>query len=370
MADRSRLLSIDALRGFAALYVLLFHVHLYFNVPSRFFSRLFSAGESGVQLFYIISAYTLFYTLANRKPLPPHWKRDFFVRRFFRIAPLFYVSMIIYLLVYGLGPRYSTGGKIGITWDNILATTLFLNGFHPCWIGSIVPVGWSITVEMSFYLLVPLLFTIITSLSRAIIFTVGAIGIALVSAQQLIAHPLIEQQSLWRMFVDHWIVSQIPVFGFGLILFFALPFVSRFLDKKHKLVRSFVGFSFIALALALYVVTIGGQQRSVIMNIISSSIFFLFIIGVTIFPLRLIVNRGSIFLGKISYSFYLMHTVCLHYVINGMAHFHLVSKPSSWNEFLICFALTFIFTVIISVVTFRLIEEPGQRLGKTLLSHV
>jgi peptidoglycan/LPS O-acetylase OafA/YrhL len=48
-------------------------------------------GARGVQLFYMVSAFTLL--SVSRQPFNA---RSFFIRRFFRIAPAFYIAMIAY----------------------------------------------------------------------------------------------------------------------------------------------------------------------------------------------------------------------------------------------------------------------------------
>ena len=55
----------------------------------------------------------------------------------------------------------------GVEWYYVPLTALFLNGYHPEMVTSVVPGGWSIVVEMTFYLVLPLLATAIRSLPHA-----------------------------------------------------------------------------------------------------------------------------------------------------------------------------------------------------------
>ena len=147
---------IDALRGIAILGVMLVHSRGIVEPSSYILSKISSAGSRGVQLFYIASALTLFLSMSSRKKTERHPYICFFLRRFFRIAPAFYTAIIVYSLYYGLAPRYWAPN--GIDWWYIPLTAMFLHGWHPETITSVVPGGWSIAFEMTFYLFVPYLF--------------------------------------------------------------------------------------------------------------------------------------------------------------------------------------------------------------------
>ncbi|MCX5882897.1 MAG: acyltransferase family protein, partial [Deltaproteobacteria bacterium] len=146
---------IDALRGYAILLVLLVHSSQSVTPINQTLQLLMSNGARGIQLFYIASALTLCMSWRFRSKHEISPFRDFFLRRFFRIAPMFYVAIVFYVLLYGFSLRY--GSPNGIEWWFVPLTALFLHGFHPETITSVVPGGWSIAVEMNFYLVLPLL---------------------------------------------------------------------------------------------------------------------------------------------------------------------------------------------------------------------
>jgi peptidoglycan/LPS O-acetylase OafA/YrhL len=89
----SRLVEIDALRGVAALAVVLFHYTTHFTKlfgasPPPTIS--FSMGHYGVNLFFIISGFVIFMTL--EKTLRP---MDFVVSRFSRLFPTYWVAIVL-----------------------------------------------------------------------------------------------------------------------------------------------------------------------------------------------------------------------------------------------------------------------------------
>lgn len=116
---------------------------------------IFSLGRFGVQLFFVVSAYTMC-MMWDARADEKHRIAAFFSRRILRIAPLFWLAIPVYLLLSppaSFGFWESDGKGIG----QILGTALFLHCFLPDAINTVVPGGWSISVEMTFYLAFPLL---------------------------------------------------------------------------------------------------------------------------------------------------------------------------------------------------------------------
>jgi peptidoglycan/LPS O-acetylase OafA/YrhL len=132
-----------------------------------------SQGARGVQLFFVVSALTL--------TLSWHARDDgvaaFYVRRLFRIVPMFWLAILIFLLLLGFDPRY--WAPQGIGWPHVLVTALFLHGFHPDTMSSVVPGGWTIAVEMTFYCSFPLLVWGLRSWQIAAVALVAAMCLAI-----------------------------------------------------------------------------------------------------------------------------------------------------------------------------------------------
>ena len=91
---RKRIQWIDSCRGIAILFVIIVHVgQLFSNTSINYIS---SFAKNGVQMFFIISGYTIFYSLEKNRNKS---YKSFFIRRFFRIAPLYYLSAVYYSLM-------------------------------------------------------------------------------------------------------------------------------------------------------------------------------------------------------------------------------------------------------------------------------
>jgi peptidoglycan/LPS O-acetylase OafA/YrhL len=88
---------IDSLRGIAILMVVLVHTTLNVRVTNQSLNAIGLYGQMGVQLFFIASAFTLCLSL-ERTIYTENWLGFFYLKRFFRIAPLYYLGIIVYFL--------------------------------------------------------------------------------------------------------------------------------------------------------------------------------------------------------------------------------------------------------------------------------
>ena len=137
--------ALDGLRGLAILLVLLSHSSnsgLYF-IEALNFSK---AGKMGVYLFFVLSAYLLDRQIAlairSKKSSKQYWK-NYILRRFLRIYPLFAIA----LLLHGLLSYFKIRTVIDQPLDIVYHLAL-LKGES---------VFWSIPVELKYYFISPLI---------------------------------------------------------------------------------------------------------------------------------------------------------------------------------------------------------------------
>ena len=117
--------SLDLLRGIAILLVVLVHCQEESTgvVPGlSWFAKEY--GGLGVQLFFIVSGYTMMLTYGDRLDLAA--ARSFYLRRFFRIAPLFWIAIVFYLLVTR-GRGITNFAPDGVGASDVLLTFFFLH---------------------------------------------------------------------------------------------------------------------------------------------------------------------------------------------------------------------------------------------------
>jgi peptidoglycan/LPS O-acetylase OafA/YrhL len=394
---------IDALRGLAILAVLLVHCALDISQVGLdpMLRGLFRSGEYGVQLFFVVSAFTLFLSLERRRPDERHPTLNFFIRRLFRIAPLYWCAIVFYLFYRIPGMEAWRGTQKHITKPQILATVTFLNGWNPRWLSSIVPGGWSVAVEMGFYLLVPFLFARLRSLKAAIAFTILSLiaSVALhgwlrqhcpyrgprhgtavaverppaadAAAPDIGPAPgqrvLSPDQALWKLFIYFWLPNQIPIFGLGFVLFFLFRRIgAEKADAKYRWYGwlLLIGTAVLGAAIPYH------EFRYLPPHFLWGVAFVLLALGLAFHETRLLVNPFTVWLGKISFSAYLVHSPILlgtEALGDRSAFIHHWAHVHGLAYLCLLFSSTLVATMLAATATYLLIEQPGQAVGRRVI---
>jgi peptidoglycan/LPS O-acetylase OafA/YrhL len=289
-------------------------------------------------------------------------RRNFFIRRYFRIAPLFYLAMLAYILGYGFGPR--AGAPYGTNGWHILWTALFLNGWHPEMINSIIPVGWSIAVEMTFYLLAPFLFARLKNIRQTLLLVLGTVVLMKV-LQELLLPPLATlypgQDYFIRLYFYLWFFAQLPVFIIGIMVY------QIFLKTTENPDRS-LGTVLLLASFFLFIsfLNVSTYANLLPVHILYGLAFGIFTLALAHNPVRLLVNPLTVWIGKLSYSVYLIHYGIAVILLNLIGE----NIPAGdLNYFLVFLLLTGI-TLPISWLTYTFVERPGIRLGKRLIQYL
>ena len=109
-----RVKELDGLRALAILLVVAWHYLGAGDGPTSIPWRIFIVGRTGVDLFFVLSGYLITsILLANTKS--PSYFSTFYRRRSFRILPIYYVMLVIYLIGRQLGgsaPATLFGGSL------------------------------------------------------------------------------------------------------------------------------------------------------------------------------------------------------------------------------------------------------------------
>ena len=351
---------IDALRGFAILGVVLVHT-LQLAIPtSDTLVKIVSEGARGVQLFYIASAMTLFLSMESKREYEKKSVQNYFIRRFFRIAPAFYLAIIVYTAYDGFSPRFWAPN--GIEWWFILLTALFLHGWHPETITSVVPGGWSIAVEMTFYLLVPFLFSKLKDIKK----TLAAIFLSLIISKILSLavvnffspyYPA-KQQYLVSEYSSLWFFSQLPVFLLGILLY---HLINRYPREDKRTAFLLLLSSFFLFFAFLTVRTFGDLLPH---HFLYGIAFVIFALSLYYWPQIFLVNRFTVLVGRISFSIYLVHFMVLN-LIEKLLPDGLVLTGNL--GFALAYLLVLCPSICIAYVTFKFIEAPGINLGRYVI---
>jgi peptidoglycan/LPS O-acetylase OafA/YrhL len=354
---------IDSIRGLAILGVILVHSSQWVAPTSSVLSVIAREGARGVQLFYIVSALTLFLSMAARKKQEERANLSFFIRRLFRIAPAFYCAIILYTVYSGMSVR--PWAPNGLKWWYIALTAFFMHGWHPETITSVVPGGWSIAVEMTFYLFVPYLFLRLSSIKSTLIALILSMIfsriISIATFFILVPYYPESQQYLVSSFVFLWFFSQLPIFISGILLYHIINKYPH-CDKRTAF--------FILLASLLLLTSLSTVQTFGYLlpkHFLYGLAFIPFTLSLHYSPQILFINRFTMLFGKLSFSMYLVHFM----VIDTMKILFNDGFFLDGNTgFIMAFILVLILSVCISYITYKTIETPGINIGKLIVKKL
>jgi len=367
-SDIKKYAYIDALRGMAILGVILVHSSHSVEPAHEKLLWVMREGARGVQLFFVASAITLCMSWMTRSPYEKFPIRNFYIRRFFRIAPMFYIAILTYSILNGFSPSYWAPN--GISWWFVPVTAAFLHGFHPETITSVVPGGWSIAVEMNFYFILPFLLPRIQSIQSCFFFLVIGIGLSglnLLLVPQIFAYPE-SRQYLLKNFCYFNFFGQLPIFVMGICCYFILR------ENYPRRQITMVSASLLAVFLPAFLYPafnlpdyfFAGKLFKLSHHFIAGGLFSVCALLLAYHPIRLLVNRITITFGKLSFSMYLSHFAVLTlFSATGFSQIFPVSDTASLLHFL-CVVLV---TAGVSSFFYRYIEKPGMALGKMKIDN-
>ncbi len=357
---------LDALRGWAILGVLATH-SAYFAGKVFPGAAIALAGQYGVQLFFVVSAFTIFLTLDRAREHGPRDWTSFFIRRFFRVLPMFWVGLVLYAFVPGREAAYAALRYTPLEYG---LTALLQHGWQPRLANTLVPGGWSIAAEGTFYLVVPLCYRWVRGWQGAVWLLLGTLALSQAANvlfgvafdRHLVGTGISLDAAVGFIYV--WFPTQFPVFACGVLAYF----LARALDgpRLPGASRS-TGAALLAVAGMTIFTAFGFGMRGWLQEHVCYALGFVpLILGLKILPLRLLVNPATRFLGRISYSVYLLHFVVLHLALNSLDTFLPEPWQNSLPAFLLLFAVTLAGTSALAWLTYRWVEQPCVRLGHRL----
>jgi exopolysaccharide production protein ExoZ len=362
-AEPQKRLYIDALRGWAILLVVLTHAeqgqfaidalgqaqpHSVVPALPEWLHQICAAAGAGVDLFFVVSALSL--TLSWQARGEAGW-RDYLIRRFFRIAPMFYAGVVLYLALYGWRPRLYAPNGIG---PGDVALTL---GFVHVWstqaLNSVVPGDWSIGVEAMFYLILPLLLTFGWTRLRLAMLTAGFV---------LLSQAMHWYGAPFGPFGIAGFPSQAGVFLFGLC--------AAWHASGHRHAHAQFG----GLAVPVFLFLVAGLPLAHLPEgVLAYHLQFAIVAGLLCVLLergapRLMVNQPIARLGRISFSLYVLH-FALFAPVFALARY----LAPGWRGpalLALYYPLLLAAAIAAAAVTYAAIERPGMRLGRVIVARL
>lgn len=354
--------NLDGLRAVAALLVLVSHVGFWTGQTAHGYSgALIARGDSGVAVFFAISAFLLAGPWIAPDPTHPPRVKQYAVRRAARLLPGYFLALAAVLAAAAYGAGDGLGSPQRIAAHAVLAQGLTghtYQGFSQT---------WSLTTEASFYILLPLLAALGLGLSRRRAARgLLALGLLLICIG-LPAHLALAQQQPGVAVAATSVLGHAAWFGAGILalgLRWRAP-ASGGLRASIAGVRAPV---LLLIAVATYAVAATGVAGPVGLSPAEPSAILIKEALYTLLALVLVLAAtaprdragravlGSTplrALGRISYGVFLWHVLVIQllYLLTG--------RPLFSGAFLIVLVATLAFTLIAAMASWVLVERPA-----------
>lgn len=352
--DRHQLIALESLRGIAGMLVIAAHVAY---IPALHWPPVASpvlapSAIYCVPMFFTLSAFVMWYGYADGGRVR-RGALHFYRRRFFRIAPLYYVLLFLYI-----GVVYPWDFIWPYLWS---ASTLIFNlvpGHHV----GIVVASWSLGVEIVFYALFPLLVRWVRTLPVAIALFVATALWAVPADREFAGVTRFEQLLPWDMAkFDVYASSQFNMLFFagGIVAAMLLP---RLWSERGQ-AWAFWLFWASAVAIVVLVATSAlGLHDLFGLRPVWAIVMGALILSVSVRPPAVLQARPIRWLGKVSLSIYLVHALVVVYLDRYGVFAWLDRTLGGWG-YVAAVGIVSVITIAIASLTYRFIEAPFMGAG-------
>lgn len=334
MKVKGRLLELDCLRGLAALFVVLFHFAV--GQPE---ARVFAWGCMGVELFFMISGFVIFMTIEKTASY-----KQFLLSRFARLYPAYWTCVTLTTLAI---ISWSLLANVPLTFpglkDYLVNLTMFQYYFK---VKDIDGVYWTLIIELLFYLFILIIYLLKKThqtefISCLVVLFCLGFGVILRATLPNVYITAVKYLPILTYF---------PLFTAG-IVFYKIKFYKISAFRVMLVALCFVT------QILLFQYTGKIEFVSQLQYALIISAFFGLLFLYCFDHLKFIINSITLFLGKISYSLYLIHGyISIHLLIPILTH----SKIFHINFWIAILFLVGPIVLIIATLINRFIEVPAM----------
>jgi exopolysaccharide production protein ExoZ len=346
-----RVKSLDYLRGIMAISVMIYHYSVWSGFELSIDSLLSKLGLYAVSVFYILSGLSLSIVYHGRIASVSDMG-DFLIKRIFRIAPLFWISVSASLLLGFLKENLKEGVFEIDVYRVFLNYSLLFGFLSP---SAYLSTGaWSIGNEMVFYVIFPILFFLG---SKKLWLFPCAVVFSLILG--IIFSTLVLDDS--RSLVSQWGIYINPFNN--LFLFMGGVAIGRYAKPAVYAFPIIVVIATMAFVL-FWLYPVYGDRVQLVINfgrIILSVACISIVWAVYVSDVRLngFIDRLLSFFGEGCYSIYLLHPLVAVPVIFFTSRMGIAVM---WS-----YLLAAITTLGVSWITFKYVEKPMMRIGASFV---
>ncbi|MEP6467532.1 MAG: acyltransferase [Parafilimonas sp.] len=361
-----KLHGLDYLRAFAIIFVFFFHYGRLFPHP-EWVNAISEFGWSGVDLFFVLSGYLiasqLFSSIAKQNEIS---LKEFFIKRFFRIIPIYLFVVALYFLF----PFTHEREALAPLWKYLTFTQNI--GLNVSTQGTFSH-AWSLCIEEQFYLFLPLILIALVYFKLLkkgfwiliLLFIFGFI-IRAFCYQHFVLPAGDDSWLPWYKYIYYPTWSRLDGLLVGVSIAALLQFKQKFSERilKH-------GNKILIVAVLIFAGTyfIFSQQESLSASVFGfplTDIGYGVIVLAALSPQCFLYKYKSSVTSKIaalSYGIYLIHKIVIHVTQTQAIKFKI--DDSSNVVFLICIVTVFIVSLLLN----EIIEKPFLKLRKKILSR-
>ena len=387
-APASRLWEVEGLRAVAAWSIVVFHVWV-FSSPAVLnwnlgpFTAFVSPLQSGVTLFFVLSGFLLYRPIAaavlDATSGPSVWR--YLRNRALRILPAYWAILILVVFVLSSASLGASGTGSMTDPRTFFLDFFLLQTYLPDGIWSGILPAWSLTIEVAFYLLLPVLGLAALAFARGrahgrprigaalgpvlFMLLLGTVGKILVAVYA--EGPQRATTSSWHSVLDRSILTHADLFGFGMGAAFVLLVWERDLGarldwlRSSRLSRPLVYVGLPTLFLGFYLLPPYLYDAVVALFV---SLVLVRLLGVT--GEANATSRGTVFLtrswmlaaGRRSYSVFLWNFPVLAF----LSTHNVLAGGNGAGAFLLNLVVAVPTIAVLSALTYRFVEAPALRL--------
>ncbi|AGC77698.1 peptidoglycan/LPS O-acetylase OafA/YrhL [Nonlabens dokdonensis] len=345
----SHLKPLTSLRFLFALMVFVSHLNFLKISSNEFLKDLYNQvlihGYIGVSFFFILSGFILTHVYRDKINTNKKENKKYFLARLARVYPLHFATFIIAIPLMFWGQEINGKGiLLGLSNVSLTQAYLPIKEFFFSFNGP----SWSISCELFFYLCFPFL---LKFLSRKKLLKY-IISLLLIVA--IIVLPLFIDKEL-----HHGLFYINPIFRLVDFILGIILYDLYVLSLKRKKQVNFAWLEFLAIGVFILFFSF---RNSVMETYLYSSYYWIPMIGIIyVFAFqqgvlsRLLSYRLAIWLGEISFGFYMVHHLVLRYFTLGNGRFNIFS-----NDLTIIILLLFL-SILGAFISHKYFEIPMNK---------
>lgn len=356
---------LDGIRGFAIIFVMLYHFSINFQHQDELmffdfvFAKVLQSGWLGVDLFFVMSGF-LITSILYKSTESKNYLKNFYVRRFLRIFPLYYLILFIFIFVLP-SLSASLGEDTKLIQENSFWFWTYLLNWRIAYLGSFneIQAGymWSLAVEEQFYLIWPF---IVLYFRESLIKICMSILLCVISLKiYLFYFAGVNATSLYVMTITH-------LDGLLLGASLSVLYLNSGIDEKLK-----NSFKYVACFALLIIVVVSYMEGNFafysdyvsLFGVTACSVLFCYLLFTMLIKKedgklnKLFLSSPIIYMGKLCYGLYLVHHPIGILVSNKIiSHDSFVLFGSYMPALVISMLISFVLSIIAAHLSYHFFE--------------